>query len=284
MDPSEAPPNDAGGTDPGTGDKAEVPVAADGQPQPDAAGAPGGTAAAPKDPDEFDFNVPLPETIEIDRMSRISEVKSIWRSGIKQLEEIFADHIARINDLFDERALEYDKVRDQLITNHEFLKRYYMHMQRKLEEKHAAIQKERDEWEKDKAEIAAMVKLDSEVVALNVGGTHHMMTERDVLRLVPGSTLEKMFNGLHELKKIDEEVFLDRDGKTFQFLVNYLRNDREVFPEFVDPNDEIHFFKELDFWKIPTRQHTARKNTLLATVQPDQTPQPLPKPNQMGGG
>lgn len=98
-----------------------------------------------------------------------------------------------------------------------------------------------------------MVKLDSEVVAINVGGTHHMMTERDVLRLVPGSTLEKMFNGLHELKKIDEEVFLDRDGKTFQYLVNYLRNDREVFPEFVDPNDEIHFFKELDFWKIPTR-------------------------------
>lgn len=42
-----------------------------------------------------------------------------------------------------------------------------------------------------------------------------MMTERDVLRLVPGSTLEKMFSGLHELKKIDEEVFLDRDGRTF---------------------------------------------------------------------
>lgn len=29
-----------------------------------------------------------------------------------------------------------------------------------------------------------MVKMDSEVIALNVGGTHHMMTERDVLRLV----------------------------------------------------------------------------------------------------
>lgn len=131
MDPSEAPPNDAGGTDPGPADKAGVPVAADGQPQPAADGG----AAPAKDPNEFDFNVPLPETIEIDRMSRISEVKSIWRSGIKQLEEIFADHIARINDLFDERALEYDKIRDQLITNHEFLKRYYLHMQKKLQEK-----------------------------------------------------------------------------------------------------------------------------------------------------
>jgi hypothetical protein len=104
-----------------------------------------------------------------------------------------------------------------------------------------------------------MVKLDSEVVALNVGGTHHMMTERDVLRLIPGSTLDKMFNGLHELKNIDSEVFLDRDGRTFQHLVNYLRNKREVLPEFMDKNDEIHFYKELDFWKIPTRTQTARK-------------------------
>jgi hypothetical protein len=52
--------------------------------------------------------------------------------------------------------------------------------------------------------MADLVKLDSEVIPINVGGTHHMMTERDVLRLVPGSTLEKMFSGLHELKKIDE--------------------------------------------------------------------------------
>ena len=66
-------------------------------------------------------------------MSRISDVKSIWRSGIKQIEEIFSEHIAKINDLFDDRALEYDKIRDQLITNHEFLKRFYMDMQKELD-------------------------------------------------------------------------------------------------------------------------------------------------------
>jgi len=107
----------------------------------------------------------------------------------------------------------------------------------------------------------SMVNLDSEVVALNVGGTHHLMTERDVLTLVKGSILEKMFNDMHQLKKIDNEVFLDRDGKTFQYLVNYLRNDREVFPEFVDPNDEIQFFKEMDFWGIQTRNNQSIKRT-----------------------
>ena len=87
------------------------------------------------------------------------------------------------------------------------------------------------------------------------------MTERDVLTLCKDSVLEKMFNGMHDLKKIDDEVFLDRDGKTFLNLVNYLRNDRYVFPEFMDRNDEIHFFKELDFWKIPTRKgYTYKSN------------------------
>ena len=91
-----------------------------------------------------------------------------------------------------------------------------------------------------------------------------------------------MFNGLHELKKIDGEVFLDRDGRTFQYLVNYLRNNREVFPEFIDPNDEIHFFKELDFWKIPTRTQTARKQptvttTTKSTAITPSPPQPAPQ-------
>jgi hypothetical protein len=50
------------------------------------------------------------------------------------------------------------------------------------------------------------------------------------LRSVPDSTLAKYFSDMHELKKIGDEVFLDRDGKTFETLVNYLRNDRKVFP------------------------------------------------------
>lgn len=55
---------------------------------------------------------------------------------------------------------------------------------------------------------------------------------------------------MHELKKVDDEVFLDRDGHTFETLVNYLRNDRKVFPEFTDKNAENHFYKELHYWGI----------------------------------
>ena len=109
-----------------------------------------------------------------------------------------------MNDQFEQRSYEYENVRDQLVANHEFLKRNYDEMTSKLLQKQQKIQAERDQLEKDKKDIAVLVKVDSEVIPINVGGTHNMMTESDVLRLVPGSTLEKMFSGLHELKKIDE--------------------------------------------------------------------------------
>ena len=88
---------------------------------------------------ELNFLVPLPEDIVVERISRVSEVKSIWRSGIKQIEEIFADHIMKINEIYDDKAMEYERVREKLITNHEFLKRFYIDMQKKLNEKLAKI-------------------------------------------------------------------------------------------------------------------------------------------------
>jgi hypothetical protein len=124
-------------------------------------------------------------------------------------------------------------------------------MQEKMNEKYALIKIERDAWEIEKEEIKKLVNMESEVVSLNVGGNVHIQTEKDVLRSVQGSLLAKMFSDMHELKMINEEVFLDRDGKSFETLVNYLRNDRKVFPEFNDKKTEKNFFKELHFWGIP---------------------------------
>lgn len=64
-------------------------------------------------------------------------------------------------------------------------------------------------------------------------------------------------------------------------MVNYLRNDRTVFPEFIDPNDEIHFFKELDFWKIPTKQHTAKKRKLPTPQNQTASSNPTPPKYEM---
>lgn len=47
-------------------------------------------------------------------------------------------------------------------------------MQNKMNEKYSLIKIERDAWELEKEEIRSLVKLDSEVVNLNIGGNVHI--------------------------------------------------------------------------------------------------------------
>lgn len=91
---------------------------------------------------------------------------------------------------------------------------------------------------------------------------------------------------MHQLKKVDDEVFLDRDGKTFEALVNYLRNERKVFPEFVNRNDENHFYKELHYWGIDLhmkewQEEYLKKLNKTNKPKPDKSfsPTPTPKDN-----
>ena len=70
----------------------------------------------------------------------------------------------------------------------------------------------------------------SEVLSLNIGGTHKVLVTQKVLCSVEGSHLAKMFSGLHDLKKIDDSIFVDRDGSIFKSLINFLRNDRKIYP------------------------------------------------------
>jgi len=125
-----------------------------------------------------------------------------------------------------------------------------------MNEKYFMIRQERETWEREKDDIKQFCNAQGEVVNLNIGGTTHLSTEKKILQSVKDSILAKLFSDLHELKKIDDEVFLDRDGKTFETLINYLRNDRRVFPDFTSKQDENMFFKELHYWGID-KEHRA---------------------------
>ena len=68
---------------------------------------------------------------------------------------------------------------------------------------------------------------------------------------VEGSILAKYFSDMHELKVNEEgEVFLDRDPKTFEMLINYLRSDCRIFPAFETKNEQNMFINELFHWGI----------------------------------
>ena len=138
-------------------------------------------------------------------------------------------------------------------------------MQKKMNDKYALIKAERAAWEAEKEEIRVKYRVDSEVINLNVGGTTSMMTDKDVLTSCKDSTLSKLFSDMHELKKVNDQIFLDRDGKTFETLVNYLRNNRKVFPEFEDKNSENMFYKELHYWGID-QEHREWQEQYLRTL------------------
>lgn len=57
-----------------------------------------------KDPHELDFLVPLPEKIEFHMIPKINEARSVWRIGMRKLEETFAEHIANMHLDFEDKA------------------------------------------------------------------------------------------------------------------------------------------------------------------------------------
>lgn len=172
------------------------------------------------------------EYIDFQNIPKVDECKQIWRDGVRSLEQMFSDHIALMNKEFESKIGYYKEVQAKIETNHSYVEQYYIDVKKQLRARYEEIMAERQLWEDEKALIRSKVAYDSDVVNINVGGTMHLQTEKDVLQSVQGSTLQKLFSDMHELKIIDDEVFLDRDGKTFEALVNYLRNDRKVFPEF----------------------------------------------------
>lgn len=76
----------------------------------------------------------------------------------------------------------------------------------------------------------------AQVFSLIIGGTHEMMTTSKVLceGAAQSSRLAKTFgpNNIDKLNKIGDKIFLDRDGRTFEHLINYLRNNGVVYPNF----------------------------------------------------
>lgn len=134
--------------------------------------------------------------------------------------------------------------------NHEKISLQYDATQKKLKQRLDKILDEKKAWESEKRMLLTKNGFDQELVNLNVGGTHKVTVSQKVLQLVKNSQLAKMFSGMHELKKVDDAYFIDRDGATFLQLINFLRNDRKIYPEFETANDQKQFSEELIFWGI----------------------------------
>lgn len=63
-----------------------------------------------KDPLELEFLTPLPEKISFNKIPRINDAKSVWRLGMRKIEECFAEHIANMHLDFEDKAREYETI------------------------------------------------------------------------------------------------------------------------------------------------------------------------------
>ena len=98
-------------------------------------------------------------------------------------------------------------------------------------------------------------------IRLNVGG-HMFTTTKETLTKDSGSLLDDMFNSKQTVQyEEDGSVFIDRDGKHFGYILNYLRSDfglqggvilPQTVPELEELRSEAMYFQMVSLVGIIT--------------------------------
>lgn len=66
-----------------------------------------------KDPLELQLlETELPENVTFDKIPKINDSRSVWRLGMRKIEETFAEHIANMHLDFEDKALQYEKIEE----------------------------------------------------------------------------------------------------------------------------------------------------------------------------
>jgi len=86
------------------------------------------------------------------------------------------------------------------------------------------------------------------IIELNVGGTH-FTTSLDTLTKYPNSMLAAMFSGRHSIARDSKgHYFIDRDGKYFRYVLNFLRDSEVRIPP--DNFLRICILKEAQYFSL----------------------------------
>jgi hypothetical protein len=90
--------------------------------------------------------------------------------------------------------------------------------------------------------------MENDIVILDVGG-YKYKTTISTLTKFPHTYFNGLFSGKYPIhKQQDGSIFIDRDGKHFRYLLNFLRNGRIVFPE--NESDRRELMLEAEFYLL----------------------------------
>jgi len=120
---------------------------------------------------------------------------------------------------------------------------------------------EREMFEKEKKVVADRNVDTEDVIRLNVAGVD-MSVLRKTLTSVPGSMLEAMFSGRHQLQKDDSgRYFLNRNPDLFKKVIGYLRDGEMKLPSYDTKGNVTRqaVLAEFDFFCIPVEKELQSK-------------------------
>jgi len=113
------------------------------------------------------------------------------------------------------------------------------------------IESEKNQWEEEKKRIANLEKIQFDKIKLDVGG-EKFSTSKSTLcsSFEPNSFFSSMFSGRHSLHKDSEDYyFIDRDGRHFRYILNYLRDPLNfVMP--TEPEVKQELLVEADYYML----------------------------------
>ena len=115
------------------------------------------------------------------------------------------------------------------------------------------LEKEKKEWEEEKALMNVKFVFNGPRIILDVGGVRYS-TSRTTLTKYPDSMLGAMFSGRHDLETMqceDGSFFIDRDGTHFRHILNYLRDGEEAVESFPKSTDVLmELIREAKFYQL----------------------------------
>lgn len=117
-----------------------------------------------------------------------------------------------------------------------------------------------------------VLKFQKEKVTLNIGGTLASTARSTLLSAGEGSLFHTMFSGSHPMEADEEDgsFFIDRDGRHFYQILNFLR-DPDAFQMPGDPVALRELLKEAEYYKLDM-------SSAMPPSAPEATPAPAPAP------
>jgi len=120
--------------------------------------------------------------------------------------------------------------------------------QENIEQQYALLEKSKQEFEEEKKAMTKYQVDQSSWVKLNIGGIRF---ETSLSTLSMCKYFKAMFSGRYDLKKDNEGdiiVRIDRDGKYFDYLINFLHN--ATLPNDLTERDKKALICEADFYGL----------------------------------